>query len=111
MQHALIGRGGTEDHLHALDPRAVVRQPAARHGGADNLWLHMRRVDGQLRLDIRDDGRGAGGELRFGNGLRGMRERLQAIGGGVEAMGGVQRGVHLAAWLPIIAPTSAAAPA
>ena len=79
---------------------------AARHGGADNLWLHMRREDGQLRLDIRDDGRGAGGELRFGNGLRGMRERLQAIGGGVEAQGGLQRGVHLSAWLPM-APVAA----
>jgi signal transduction histidine kinase len=79
---------------------------AARHGGADNLWLHMRREQGQLRLDIRDDGRGAGGELRFGNGLRGMRERLQAVGGGVEAQGGLQRGVHLSAWLPI-APAAA----
>jgi signal transduction histidine kinase len=75
---------------------------AARHGGADNLWLYMRREDGQLRLDIRDDGRGAGGTLHFGNGLRGMRERLQAMGGGVEAEGGEQRGVHLAAWLPLV---------
>jgi signal transduction histidine kinase len=83
---------------------------AARHGGADNLWLHMRREGGQLRLDIRDDGRGAGGELRFGNGLTGMRERLQAIGGGVEAEGGAQRGVRLSAWLPL-APASEAAPA
>ena len=76
---------------------------AARHGGADNLWLHMRREDGQLRLDIRDDGRGAGSALRFGNGLRGMRERLQAMGGGVEAKGGEHGGVHLAAWLPLAA--------
>jgi signal transduction histidine kinase len=84
---------------------------AARHGGADNLWLHMRREGDQLRLDIRDDGRGAGGELRFGNGLRGMRERLQAIGGGVEAEGGLQRGVHLAAWLPLASAAGVAAPA
>ena len=83
---------------------------AARHGGAENLWLHMHREDGRLRLDIRDDGRGAGGELRFGNGLTGMRERLQAIGGGVEAEGGAQRGVRLFAWLPL-APASEAAPA
>jgi signal transduction histidine kinase len=74
---------------------------AARHGGADNLYLHMHREGAQLRLDIRDDGRGAGGQLRFGNGLTGMRERLQAIGGGVEAEGGAQRGVQLSAWLPL----------
>ena len=40
--------------------------------------------------------------LRVGNGLTGMRERLQAIGGDVEAHGGAQRGVQLSAWLPIV---------
>jgi len=74
---------------------------AARHGGADNLYLHMHREHDCLRLDIRDDGRGAGGVLRFGNGLTGMRERLRAVGGDVEAQGGAQRGVHLSAWLPL----------
>ena len=74
---------------------------AARHGGADNLWLHMHRADGRLRLDIHDDGRGSGGTLRFGNGLTGMRERLHSLGGGIEAVGGAQRGVQLSAWLPI----------
>ena len=34
MLVAVIGRGGAEDDLHTLDPRAVVRQAAARHGGA-----------------------------------------------------------------------------
>jgi len=83
---------------------------AARHGGADNLWLHMHREQGQRRWDFRDDGRGAGGELRFGNGLTGMRERLQALGGGVEVQGGGQRGVRLNAWLPLVAFAGAAAP-
>jgi len=74
---------------------------AARHGHADNLYLHMHRSADELRLDIRDDGRGAGGELRFGNGLKGMRERLQAMGGGIEAKGGEGRGVQISAWLPL----------
>ncbi len=72
---------------------------SARHGGAENLWLTVRRKNGQLRLDLHDDGRG-GGELRFGNGLTGMRERLEAIGGGVTAERGESGGVHLEAWLP-----------
>jgi signal transduction histidine kinase len=76
---------------------------AARHGGADNLYLHMHREHDRLRLDIRDDGRGAGGALRFGNGLTGMRERLQAAGGDCDAQGGTQRGVHISAWLPLAA--------
>jgi signal transduction histidine kinase len=75
---------------------------AARHGGADNLWLDIRRDGDQLRLELRDDGRG-GGELHFGNGLTGMRERLEAIGGGVRASRGEGGGVRLSAWLPVAA--------
>jgi signal transduction histidine kinase len=73
---------------------------AARHGGADNLWLAVRRDGGALRLEARDDGRGSG-ELRFGNGLTGMRERLRAIGGDVEAHRAAGGGVQLSAWLPL----------
>lgn len=75
---------------------------SARHGGAENLWLTVHRDNGQLRLDLRDDGR-SGGELRFGNGLTGMRERLEAMGGGLAAQRGDQGGVQLHAWLPVAA--------
>jgi signal transduction histidine kinase len=73
---------------------------AARHGGADNLWLALHRDAGALRLEARDDGRGQG-ELRFGNGLTGMRERLRAVGGDVEAGALAGGGVRLSAWLPL----------
>jgi signal transduction histidine kinase len=76
---------------------------AARHGGADNLWLSVHRDGQQLRLELRDDGRGSTGELRFGNGLTGMRERLEAIGGGVNASRADGGGVKLSAWLPVAA--------
>lgn len=76
---------------------------AARHAGADNLWLSVHRREGQLRLEFRDDGRAGGGELRFGNGLTGMRERLEAAGGGVDARRGDGGGVQLSAWLPAAA--------
>ena len=55
---------------------------AARHSQANNLWVVLAREPGGLRLDIRDDGRGSG-EVRAGNGLCGMRERLEALGGGL----------------------------
>ena len=76
---------------------------AARHAGADNLWLSVHRREGQLRLEFRDDGRAGGGELRFGNGLTGMRERLEAAGGGVDARRGDGGSVQLSAWLPAAA--------
>ena len=73
---------------------------AARHGAADNLWLSLQRQGASLRLELRDDGRGSG-ELSFGNGLTGMRERLQAIGGDVSARRGEGGGVRLSAWWPM----------
>jgi len=72
---------------------------AARHSQAGNLWVVLRREAGGLRLDIRDDGRGRG-ELKPGNGLGGMRERLEAAGGGLDVRRTDTGGVHLQAWLP-----------
>lgn len=72
---------------------------AARHSQAGNLWVVLRREAGGLRLDIRDDGRGRG-ELRPGNGLGGMRERLEGAGGRLDVRRTDTGGVHLQAWLP-----------
>ncbi len=75
---------------------------AARHSQAQNLWVVLQREGERLQLDIRDDGR-EGGELRPGNGLTGMRERLEAAGGGLRAQRTETGGVHLQAWLPVAA--------
>jgi signal transduction histidine kinase len=83
---------------------------AQRHAQASELRLRYRFEDRAVRLLASDDGRGAEAPAA-GNGLRGMRERLQAIGGGVEAEGGLQRGVHLAAWLPLAPAAGVATPA
>lgn len=70
---------------------------AARHSGADNVWLRLARERDRLVLEVRDDGRGAR-KLRVGHGLRGMRERLDGVGGGVEFDAG--KGFCLTAWVP-----------
>lgn len=75
---------------------------SARHSLANNLWVVLRREADGLHLDIRDDGRGRG-KLEPGNGLRGMRERLTAVGGGLELGRTDTGGVHLQAWLPVSA--------
>lgn len=72
---------------------------AARHSQAGNLWVVLRQEAGGMRLDIRDDGRGRG-ELVPGNGLGGMRERLEAVGGRLEVRRTDTGGVQLQAWLP-----------
>jgi signal transduction histidine kinase len=55
---------------------------AARHSGARNLWLRLKTSGDALDIDARDDGNGTG-ELRIGNGLRGMRERVEQVRGSV----------------------------
>jgi two-component system, NarL family, sensor histidine kinase DesK len=60
----------------------VVREAVTnivRHANARNCSLRLTPNNGSCRLEIRDDGRG-GGAIE-GNGLRGMRERIEALGG------------------------------
>jgi signal transduction histidine kinase len=72
---------------------------AARHSDAAHVWTTLSR-DGELvRLAIRDDGHGRG-QVRAGNGLTGMRERLQALGGDLEFGRSGDTGFLLSAWLP-----------
>ena len=66
---------------------------AVRHAGARNLWIAIADGPDGVRVDARDDGRGAG-VLAWGNGLRGMRERFEALAGRIDvetrAGGGVE---------------------
>jgi signal transduction histidine kinase len=72
-----------------------------RHANAGNLWLRIERLpDGALHLNARDDGRGVL-DLRQGNGLSGMRERLEEVGGRLEVPSIQRRGFQLSAWLPL----------
>ena len=70
---------------------------AARHSSAENVWLRLHRDGGRLLLEIRDDGRGAR-NLRIGNGISGMCERLEGLGGGIEFDS--SKGFRLSAWIP-----------
>ncbi|GAP65729.1 signal transduction histidine kinase [Mizugakiibacter sediminis] len=74
---------------------------AVRHAGARNLTLRFERTaEGELKLEARDDGRGAA-EVRPGNGLTGMRERLAEFGGRLAIDTARERGFALDAWLPL----------
>lgn len=51
-----------------------------RHAGATECRLRLLCEDGHYRLSVEDNGRAAS-PLREGNGLRGMRERVETLGG------------------------------
>jgi signal transduction histidine kinase len=73
---------------------------AARHAHAENLWLEVRENGGKLELRARDDGRGAA-EVRAGNGLQGLRERVERAGGALTVATSPGAGFSVCATLPL----------
>jgi two-component system sensor histidine kinase DesK len=71
-----------------------------RHAGASVLTISLAREGDGVALRIGDDGRGNGGAPE-GHGLRGMRERLAALGGSVKAANLPQRGFGLDIAVPL----------
>ncbi|GAT69181.1 signal transduction histidine kinase [Planomonospora sphaerica] len=53
---------------------------AARHGGADRVWIDVGSRGGAVRITVTDDGSGGADPAR-GSGLRGIERRLAAFDG------------------------------
>jgi signal transduction histidine kinase len=71
-----------------------------RHAeGPRSVDVHFERRDGMLVLLVRDDGTDAA-EPKIGNGLRGMRERADVLGGSLRAAP-IEGGFEVRAELPI----------
>lgn len=67
-----------QESVAALIMREAVTN-VVRHAQAQNCRLRLAANNGDCVLEVADDGRG--GVLVEGNGLRGMRERVEALGG------------------------------
>ena len=63
------------------------------------LEVALERHDDGLHLAIEDDGR-LRGPLRPGNGLAGMRERIEGEGGRIAFATGTRGALRIDAWLP-----------
>lgn len=72
---------------------------ALRHGRAAEIRIHCLRRDGSIELEVRDDGSAAADPVP-GNGLRGMRERVEAVGGALSVQAVPGHGVRVRANLP-----------
>ena len=60
----------------------VVREAVTniqRHARAQKVNVSLEALDGRIRLNIDDDGRGS--DIVPGNGVNGMRERIEGLGG------------------------------
>lgn len=68
-----------------------------RHAGATSCHIRFYAQDGSVLMEVEDNGRG--GSAPFGNGLTGMRERIQELGGVLQRE--TERGTRLLIKLPI----------
>jgi two-component system sensor histidine kinase DesK len=84
----------TQESVLALAVREAVTN-VVRHAEAARCRLELKATDGVCRLSIQDDGRG--GSQQEGNGLTGMRERVEALGGTLrrETRGGTRLHITL----------------
>lgn len=91
-----IGLSPAQESVLALVMREAVTN-VVRHAGARKCKVELQRVNGDCMLQIEDDGRG--GFHIEGNGIRGMRERIEALGGRVERW--TERGTRIKITLPL----------
>jgi PAS domain S-box-containing protein len=73
---------------------------AVKHAGAAGVDVTIARTDGELRVEVADDGRG-GADPSRGSGLRGLQDRVAVLGGTFELLPGP--GTTLRASLPLAA--------
>jgi two-component system, NarL family, sensor histidine kinase UhpB len=79
----ISGAAGIEVVRVVQEALANVR----RHSGAGRAAVTLGVVNGDVLVEIEDDGRGFGPETSYGMGLTGMRERVLGIGGKLEVEG------------------------
>jgi signal transduction histidine kinase len=93
---------GVEDPARAQALLRCVQEivtNTVRHASADNLWIEVRSGPSGTVVRARDDGMGAA-TVRPGNGLTGMRERLEQLGGELSYRSGAGEGFRVVARLP-----------
>jgi two-component system sensor histidine kinase DesK len=91
-----------QETVLALALREAVTN-VVRHAQAQQCSVRLQREDNLCTLEISDNGRGVDGPE--GNGLRGMRERLESIGGSLQRQ--TKAGTRLVIHLPLAPAASA----
>jgi PAS domain S-box-containing protein len=73
---------------------------ASKHAAAARVRVEVRHVDGEALVEVADDGVG-GADTRGGSGLRGLGDRVDALGGRLEVESPAGAGTLLRARLPV----------
>ena len=99
MPEPFLIEDAEESHVLLRCTQEIITN-TVRHAQAQRLALDYDQSGGWIRLRAKDDGRGANLE-GFGNGLRGMRERLAAYGGSMTVRTAPGEGFALDLALPV----------
>lgn len=91
--------GPEKTHLYRLLQEALTN--VARHACASQVHVRLQLRSGQLRLLIRDNGRGAAQPSRPGVGLHSMFERARSLGGELRIISHPGAGWALALSMPL----------
>jgi signal transduction histidine kinase len=89
-----------ETALYYLVAEALTN--AAKHAQATSATVRLSVAGDRVRIRIRDDGTG-GAAVRAGGGLRGLAERLEALGGELEVDSPAGAGTTLTGVIPLAA--------
>lgn len=75
---------------------------ASKYADASAVTIRLSQEDAWLRFEVVDDGRGFDQDQRaYGTGLRGISDRLEAIGGRLEVRSAPGRGTSVSGTIPI----------
>jgi signal transduction histidine kinase len=108
IQKGLDGtRFGEEVEINVYRVLQEALTNVARHAATDRATVELRRSDHQLGLVVRDKGRGFNPDEQdangtdFSRGVRGMRERAEAMGGRLSLVSAPGRGTCLTMEVPL----------
>jgi len=76
-----------------------------RYAGAERATVAVTAADGTVTVEVADDGAG-GADPAHGSGLRGLADRVEAIGGRLEIVSPPGAGTRIRAVLPFVAPAA-----
>jgi signal transduction histidine kinase len=79
----------------------------AKYAAATRVDLGAEAAGGQLRIEVADDGVG-GADPASGSGLRGLADRVAALGGRFDVCSPADEGTRVVAVLPLTAATEVA---